>query len=143
MNKIEKIPIYSSKTKNSPKKKKKYKNKNNNKDAKLNYQKLFLNKIEKNKEELNSEEIDELKISRFHTQKKIILHGSYSSSIIDNPYKNKIGNSQCNNGYLNSKANGSKYISNDIKTVCLIDPRKNMNTILLIILLLFIFEKIK
>ena len=77
MNKVEKIPIYSSKTKNSPKKKKKYKNKNNNKDAKLNYQKLFLNKIEKNKDELNSEEIDELKISRFHTQKK-----NYSSWLI-------------------------------------------------------------
>ena len=127
MNKIEKIPIYSNNTKKSLKKKKKKKYKNNNKDAKLNYQKLFLNKIEKNKEELNSEEIDELKISRIRANKKIILHGSYSSSIIDYPYRNKIGNTQCNTCYLNSKTNGNKYINNDIKTVCLIDPRKNSN----------------
>mgnify|MGYP007101870454 CR=1 FL=1 len=122
-NKSVKIPINLNKINYNSKN-----NLNNNKKEKLTNQKLFETKIDKCREkhldEIDSTDIDELKISGIHTNKKLIENKLNNASIKNN--KNLTRNYNMNNN-SNSKQINNKYINNDIRSVCVIDSRGNMN----------------
>ena len=101
----------------------------NNKKEKLTNQKLFETKIDKCKEnhlnEFDSAEIDKLKISGIHANKKYIENKINNNSIKNN--KNYTRNYNMNHNNNNSKQISNKYFNNDIRSVCVIDSRGNMN----------------
>ena len=96
----------------------------------INYQKLFEEKIDKCKKnhlnEFDSKEIEELKISKIHPNKKIFENKfNNNGSLKKNQYLYKYYDA--NNIIDNSKHVKNNYINNDIKSVCVINTRKNMN----------------
>ena len=118
-NKSQKIPINLNKNKLIKK----------NKNEILKYQKIFETKIDKCKQnhlnEFDSEEIDELKISGIHPNKKILENKFNNGSLKKN--QNLYKYYDINDIVNNSKNIKDKYMNNDIRSVCVINTRKNMN----------------
>ena len=95
----------------------------------IDYQKSFEAKIDKCKNHLNeiaSEEIEELKISGIHPNKKFLENKFYNNGS-HKKNQNLYKYYEANNIIDNSKQIKTNYINNDIKSICVINTRKNMN----------------
>jgi hypothetical protein len=96
----------------------------------IDYQKSFEAKIDKCKKnhlnEFASEEIEELKISGIHQNKKFLENKFYNNGS-HKKNQNLYKYYEANNIIDNSKQIKTHYINNDIKSICVINTRKNMN----------------